>query len=370
MSINYITSKEINQWAQLMTSQSELPKFIEYLIRGSIGFENIIDICFPSDDSVQSPGADGRLDSRIGTTHIPKGYSVWEFSNENGHLARIGRKADKALFSRTNKCVNYIPNKSSFIFLTGRKISSKNKWEERNKNKLKQNKDKTKIWRKIKFYDSDDLVHWLEFNPANAFRIAIEILKKYPKDIDTLENFGNRWCINRECIISHNILLHNREEETETLKRWLEGEPKKIKISASRIDEVIAFVWAVIKSLDKDKQEMFFSNSLIVDKFRDFNNLIENQNHQVLIYKDTESCSINYATKSHHVIIPFITNINKNNTLNGTFRNPNDFIFDLKPLSENAFMSIFAHSRFEPKYCESLFQACNGHLGILKEILN
>lgn len=369
MGVKYIKAKEIERWADGMSSQSELPLLIRWLIYGSIDEKNRGEFEFRALDAVQAPGPDGRLESDIRTSHVPKGYSIWELTNQGGNLTRRNGKADNDFRERTNKNIDYQPNKSTFLFVTGHSCSSKHKWVETTKKKQKLRKNKKKIWRNIKFYDSNDLEQWLESVPIAAWRIYTEIINKQPTSVETLDNYGKMWCYNRECKFTHRILLAGRIDKSALLKGWLNGEPKKIKITASRVNEVIAFVWAVIKEMNEERRELFFSRTLIVNNEYEFNKLIKSKYQQVFIYKDEKSISVNYATNRHHVIIP-MTDENKIDIINDSFIN-------LNPLPKDEFLKVFEDEMYKVdeernknvNYVD-IFNRCNGDLGVLKEILN
>jgi len=359
MGIKYIKAKDIERWADGMSSQSELPLLIRWLISRTVDEKYIDEIEFRAYDSVQGQGADGRLNCKIKTIHIPKGYSIWELTNQGGILTYKNGKADKDFKARTDKNVGYQPNKSTFVFVTGRKCDSKHDWKDSTKKQNKKRINKKKIWKNIRFYDANDLEQWLESDLIVSWKIATNILKIYNPSIESLERYGKIWSDIKQCKITCDIVLTDRKAASDAIKHFLEGEPKKINITASNIDEAIAFIWAVIKDIDEKKQELLFSRTFIIEEHNDIKTISESKNHHVIIYTGKDSIFTDYAAKMHHVIIPISGVRNENNNIS------NDII--LPPISKESFKNVFSK---DFNQWEDLFIRCNGNLNDLRKILN
>jgi hypothetical protein len=358
MGLKRILAAQIARWAEGIVSQSELPLFVRQLIEGSVSPVSIESIEFPAGKSVQSPGLDGRLKCKKSTSHIPQGFSAWEMSNQG---TAIEKKATNILKVRTDKAIGYAPKDATFIFVTGLRCPSKHAWVKNEKKKQKKRKNKDKVWKDIKFYDADDLEHMLELAPVASVRIAKQILRIVPKDVEILDVFGEKWCYNEGCEFTHKLILTDRKEQVDVVKTWLGGNCGKMKIIATTLEEAIAFFWAVIKDMTPQEQEYYYSKSLIIDNDKDFSELASNEIPSILIYTDNKkTMSVNYATKKHHILMP--VEGTSGDQINGTY-------IVLRPLNKDSFINAFVEIGKDYKDGSDLFEKCDGDLGILKKVL-
>lgn len=358
-----IKAIDFEKWAEGMASQSELPNLVKQLIEGSIEEQHIEEIEFPSHDSFQTPGPDGRLDCRKKSRYIPKGYSIWELSNQSGSLTRVNGKVDTDLRTRTNDPINYEINKTTFIFVTGHSCPSKHKWKERIRKKQRKIKNKNKIWKKIDMYDSITLEHWVErVNHTIAVKIAKNILRILPQDIELLDSFGEMWCYNKGCIFSPEFLLTDRQAEVTEIINWLTSPPSKLKIVTDGYMEAIAFVWAVIKKMSLIDQNKYYNRTLILHNENDFKDMINTVYQNIFIYTGKDSVVTNYATKRHHVLIPMQYNNNNKEKILGRY-------IKLKNFGEISFIRAMANIGFSSADSKILHKKCQGNLSKLKELL-
>lgn len=72
-----ISSTEIHQWADTISSQSKLPDLIRRLILTTIDYRTIDHIAFPCGDDIGRPGYDGVLTTRESNPHIPMASWQW-----------------------------------------------------------------------------------------------------------------------------------------------------------------------------------------------------------------------------------------------------------------------------------------------------
>lgn len=356
-----IKAIDFEKWAEGMASQSELPNLVKQLIEGSVDERFIEEIEFPSYDSFQTPGPDGRLDCKKKERYIPKGYSIWELSNQSGNLIRINGKIDTDFKTRTNNPINYEINKTTFIFVTGHSCDSKHKWKERIRKNQKKLKNKSKIWKKVDIYDSVNLEHWIEHvNYPTAIKIAKNILRILPQDIELLDSFGEMWCFNNGCIFSPDFILTDRQAEIKEITTWLTSPPSKLKIVADGYMEAIAFVWAVIKKMQIQEQYKYFNKTLIVRNENDFKDMINNAYHNIFIYTGRDSVVTNYASNRHHVLIPTQQNQNTDEILGRYIK--------LKNFGEISFIRALEVLGYKPEESRTLYTQCHGNLSKLKDI--
>ncbi|MBZ0204491.1 MAG: hypothetical protein K8I03_15875 [Ignavibacteria bacterium] len=356
-----IKAKDVERWAEGMASQSELPDLIRQLIEGTVDKDQIVDIEFPAYDSVQTPGPDGRLNCKKGNRYIPKGHSIWELSNQSGNLAKQNGKIDKDYKERTKKPINYDINKATFVFVTGHRCTSKHKWKEKIVKEQRNNKNKKKIWKSIKLYDSIDLEHWLGYvSYVTSIKIAKQFLRIVPQGLETLDTYGEMWCYNKNFRLTPELILTNRKNELDKLRNWLNDTPNKIKILTNNCKEAVVFIWAVIKTMPLDEQNSYFNKCLIINNEIDLKDIIHSNQQSILIYTGEDSVAIDYATKKHHILIPKLIDNQKNDNL-GNF-------IKLKPIEENSFEKAMINLGLTKNRIKLLYKKCQGDLSKLKEI--
>lgn len=112
--------------------------------------DGITRIDFPGNDDAERRGWDGHIESTRATPWIPEGLSGWEFGvNED-----IKGKADGDFAKSVKAIKKEERDRTTFVFVTPRHWSTKDKWLETNKAKG--------LWKDVRAYDSSDLEQWLE----------------------------------------------------------------------------------------------------------------------------------------------------------------------------------------------------------------
>jgi hypothetical protein len=156
---------------------------------------------------VQFEGWDGILEAEEGPWLVPDGVSCWECSTSKA----IKRKADSDYEKRSRNPRGFDPSKSTFIFVTPRRWSKKEDWQETRR--------KEKLWYNVLAYDVDDIETWLELAPAVHIWFSI-LLGKHPENAIDLENFWTDWLETTQPPLSHEVLLSGRDEVVKRVHTW------------------------------------------------------------------------------------------------------------------------------------------------------
>ncbi len=258
--MRWIKDTDLVHWADYRDCQSCLPLVIRRLIRATS--TDIKDIRFPSGESISLRGWDGILESNSETERIPLGMSVWEISAQKDPKKKANEDYDK----RTGNPLGFEPSKSTFIFVTPRKFSSKCNW-------IEEKKDQG-LWKDVKFYDAVDLEEWLEQAPAVGAWLAKK-LHLYPGKVTSAEEFWMEWSSVTEPNITPRLVIGGRETQKEEVITWLKSEPSIMVTQAYSREETIAFLIASVKDISDEEQAHFFSRVLIIDDIESFKEIFE-----------------------------------------------------------------------------------------------
>ncbi len=288
--MNWVDTTDLRNWANRRDCQETLPQLVRKLIRATS--ESIKSIKFPSGENVSIGGWDGILVVTEETEYLPLGTSLWEF----GANSDIKGKADDDYTKRTNNPLGYDPAKSTFVFVTPRLWTRGDEWVEEKKKEEK--------WKDIKVINAEVLEEWLENAPTVASWLAVKHLGKYPSEgIQPTEDFWAEWASGPRITLKPQILLGGRSEQIEKITAGLASSSLTAVQGASR-DEALAFVVSAFKT-NSDKEEDFFSRSIIVDMPDAFRQLATLTKPLILIARFEDVGVFNRAVNNgHNIIVP------------------------------------------------------------------
>lgn len=284
-----IKANDIENWVNTceISSRSRLSVFLRTLIHSTS--EKIIQIDFPGNDDSQRPGWDGYIESDKATPWIPEGISGWEY----GVNKDIKTKADGDF----DKSLNAHPSDSSnitFIFVTPRRWSGKNKW-------IQQKKALNK-WKDVRAYDASDLEQWLAQSlPAQSW-LANEA-KLPTENVTSLDSVWREWA--NVCNPSLNTSFFNKLIkvcEGQILDYLSKPPQKPFYIAADSKIEAMAF----LSTLFSDKKFIFYrDNCLLFKEENVFPRLAQGSKNFIAITdnKNVEKELAQYSQKIHTFVV-------------------------------------------------------------------
>jgi hypothetical protein len=287
-----IDRKNIEHWAEATHSDLHLPYLISKLINSTAPIGALIRI--PCGTGTSLPGWDGIVESEEARSFIPQGTSLWEFGTNQD----IKGKADDDYDKRTNDPLGYDPSQCTYIFVTPRVWSQKDKW-------LTAKKEEKK-WKDIRVYDSVDLALWLDNATAVARWFAAHIDMLPFDGILTADQFWEEWSAG-PIKLTPKIVTAGREKEMEILSAFLNDVPNIKAVKAKTKTEAIAFIIATAKQLPAELHDLFFAKTLLMDTDGHYRALHSNSNKTPLnLIPKFEDATPLYAAVSsgHHVIVP------------------------------------------------------------------
>lgn len=287
--MRFITTNDIQAWADTVDCKYHLPHLIRKLILATIDRNQIKNIQFAYGEDVQTGGYDGELTVESDNAFVPLGDSVWEFGTTNNK----GAKANEDYEKRKAEPLGKNTSETTYININGKKYRDKNKWasEKRAEN----------FWKDVKYLDALDIEQWLELAPAIELWLA-EKLRKPTLGIYTLEEYWRLWSQSESIKIEPDILLgENRLEGSEKVKSFLYDNENVLYIKSATKEEAIAFPLAVLK-----KSDNITSNIVVIDNRESFNQFTQAKEPLTVIAKfKIENIDLRGATqRGHKVIIP------------------------------------------------------------------
>ncbi|WP_447553335.1 hypothetical protein [Vreelandella sp. EE22] len=91
--MKWINAKQLEEWGNTRTSETEFPGLVSDLILATVNEINAIR--FPTGEKGQVRGFDGNLISGVEGLNIPEGASLWEFGTEANYKKKANDDFDK-----------------------------------------------------------------------------------------------------------------------------------------------------------------------------------------------------------------------------------------------------------------------------------
>ena len=199
----------------------------------------ITKINFPGNDDSETPGPDGEIEAEDGSSWVPKGYSIWEFSVSKD----ITSKANADFKKSVKAFDDAVCRDTTFIFVTPLRWKKKTHWIEEKK--------KTGLWKNVHAYDASDLEQWLELSFSAQTWFANET-GQTAKGTISLDHAWRKWAADCDPKL-HSSLFSNAEKlHSDTIIKSLQAEPyQPVAISADSRDEALAFLSCVFSANDE-----------------------------------------------------------------------------------------------------------------------
>lgn len=287
-----IDRTDIEGWASRYESKGNLPYLISRLVW--VTALPSVQINIPSGSAANIGGWDGVVESEDERSYVPAGISLWEFGTESA----VKGKADSDYEKRTLDPLGYNPKNCTFIFVTPRLWSKKDKWVQ---NRMTEGK-----WKDIKVYDSVDLEQWLDHSKPVATWFATQVGRLPFDGVLTADQFWQEWSVGPRTILAPETVTSGRENEMNVLFAFLRDQPGIKAVKASTKTEAIAFIIAAAKQLPVGENELFFSKTLLIDTEGSYRALHTNSKTPINLIPKFKDTTPLYAAVSggHHVIVP------------------------------------------------------------------
>ncbi len=286
----YVTATDLKLWANQRVAQSEMPRLVRSLILATIHSPERID--FPADESVQSGGWDGILQTVDHNTYVPQGLSGWEF----GVTSDVSGKADKDYKKRVENPLGLIPEETTFVFVTPRIWSKKEEWAEE--------KNAEGVWKEVRTYDANDLEQWLSLAPAVHIWFS-QLVGKTPNNMTDFETFWKEWIHQTSPAITPELVLAGRSEAAEQLESWVRGDASAQALQGESREEALAVFLAMLYQLPEEERNLYLARGAIVYDPVAWRSLTRKNEPLLLVpYFDAVEGSGFAVEQGHHVFVP------------------------------------------------------------------
>ena len=286
----FIDATDLEQWSNRLEARSTTPQVIRRLLHGTI--KKVKRSGFRAGEGTQFSGWDGIVEVEEGNAFVPDGLSAWEI----GTGRNIKSKANDDYSKRTENPNGVTPSKTTFIFVTSRRWSEKDKWIEE--------KNREGIWAKVQAYDADDLEEWLELAPSVHAWLS-QLIGKMPPDVQDLEDYFEDWCHITSPITTAELVLAGRQKTIDKLNQWIGNPPSSLVMVADTREEVISVLASIIQQLPEEQKESLLSKSIVIKNESSWQQLTKGHNDLLLLPTFDDPPSISRIVKrGHHVLIP------------------------------------------------------------------
>lgn len=290
--IQWIDATDLAQWAERRDGQGALPTLIAKLVLASS--RTPTPIRFAANEGIQYEGWDGLSNAQDATDYLPAGPAGWEFGTQR---TAIARKASEEYTKRSNNPRGLTPASSTFVFITPRHWPKKEEWV--------QQRRAEGIWRDVRAYDVNDLVHWIELYPEVGNWLAVAIGKR-PQGIRSIEEVWSEWSLATQWPLTEELVLADREETSTAILRWLRGEPSILALQGESMDEVASFFYATINQLPKQTAQHYLSRCLIATNADSARAIEVSRTRLIIILMDPEPGVAQRITRrGHHVLLAY-----------------------------------------------------------------
>lgn len=247
-----ITESDIRSWAKnFKEAEARLPDLVRRLVCSIVGVSNISEIRFPAYKAVSGAGYDGWLKTKKSTLFSDLEASAWEMSIR----ADIASKANEDYSKRTEQISLEERLKTTFVTLTANSWTNKEKWVSKKKS---QNE-----WGDVRAYDASDLATWLSSTPPVSVWFS-EKLGKYIPGVSSAEMFIEDWMTKTDPPLKCDVILAGRENEIETVTKWVQAKPSIIRIRSETVGESALFVACCLHRLNKKRGEQAIIDAVVV----------------------------------------------------------------------------------------------------------
>lgn len=292
--MKWITALNLESWASTIGSRTALSELVSSLIRASV--TDISSIRFPSGDSAQIPGYDGRLICTDGSLYVPEGESVWELGVDEDYLA----KANDEYRKRSENPGPIDPKNNTFVFVTPRRwVSPKKTREIWIEEKLAEER-----WKDVRVVDAITLEDWLGLCEAVASRFAREALGLMPiTGVRDTSDFWEEYAANFAPALTESVLLADRQRQADQLLSELSTGPMSSRWQADSAEEVVAFAVAAIRRAEPEVRKFTEARTLVIETVEAARQLVH-KTSMVLLVKAGALSVAGRLAQGNLVIVP------------------------------------------------------------------
>ena len=304
-----VHASDLSRYADTRDSQAVIPELVYRLIRQSV--PNAIACRIPYGDAINQPGLDGIVECESGyPPFVPSGKSYWEI----GTNANPQEKATKDFKNRTEEFNDVERADATFVFVTPRSSRSRGWNEPKQREWLKQRKDKG--WKNIRIIDGVKLENWFREFPALGHWMTVKL--NWTANSGGLSTATEHWenlvseCTTGDLSLPPKLFTIGRESACDALHALFEGKTQVLNLFAESQQDVADFVSAFLAELDPNISQIYNDRCLYINDEQAWRNIVETQAPHVLVadprlgLETEEGAKLQTIArrKGHSVIVP------------------------------------------------------------------
>lgn len=247
-----IKANDLERWAtHNIPARSRFPVLLRTLVHSTCNALTRVD--FPGNDDAERPGWDGFVEASEGNPWVPVGQSGWEL----GTTEQIKRKADGDFDQRLQELDEKTLAETTFVFVTPRVWSDKEKWVA---------SKKAKGFKGVRVYDACDLEQWLEQSPAAQVWFANET--NIPtQGVRSLDRCWDDWAnVSSPPLTSALFESAISEAKRTMLSRLTDSPERPTIITADSAEEALAFLAQLLGERGGPELANYRNQVLVFDK--------------------------------------------------------------------------------------------------------
>ena len=286
-----IDRMSLDYWADTPECEAKLPDLVRRLIRSAVPGRSLV--AMPGGSAVPLAGWDGRVETAEGNAYVPAGTSGWELSRQK----KVASKASADYAKRTDSPGEVDPGTSTFVFVTPRTWTGKEKWAAKRRAEG--------LWRDVRVLDGVDLGQWLDLAPAVGAWLAREIGLVPPTGMLPLDEWWRAWSTAATPPLSPQLVTAGRAEQASALSDWARSDPAEFYVQGETRQEAIAFVAATALIAWEDWGETFCSQTVVVETADAWFTLENEKSGLVLVASTSDApAPVAAVAAGHHVLRP------------------------------------------------------------------
>lgn len=282
MSMKFITSTDLKQWADTKECQQLLPELIKKLIDASVSDIDILS--FPSGDATFIPGWDGIVESEEKIDLVPSGISLWEC----GTTKDVKSKIDHDFKKRDEDPLGYDKSLSTFVFVTPRIWEGAEDWLQNNGNG----------WKKVVIYTAVELERWIDSKPSVGMWLAEKLRKLPAGGYMCPETYWNRWAQGKSRPLPFEIILPGRED---AIANVIEACKKKEALFLQALTQNEGIAFAIASLMTSEDADGLINRAIVVTDKNAYNDLVEHYDNLIILTTLTDD--VHYSTRRGHAVI-------------------------------------------------------------------
>jgi hypothetical protein len=296
--MKWMEARHLTSWAERIDARIRLSEIIAKLVRASA--EGISAFRFPTGDSAQIPGYDGRLTAipaEMYREFLPEGDSVWEFGTTTDYYT----KANEDYAKRTESPGDSVnTSQTTFVFVTPHVWSRNNptlpEWEAQKRGEH--------YWKNVKVLDAIGLENWLENCSGVAATVAREIVGNLPiAGALSTDEFWKEYSTQFQPPLREEVLLAGRKEQSQSMIQMLMGGGQVHRWQGDSLAEVLALMVACIRKSEPEARKFLEARTLLIES-KDAARQLAGSPHLIFAVKGEAVDLAGMLSENHPVIVP------------------------------------------------------------------